>query len=50
MALYLAKQLHFTPEQTDYFFSSTSMLNVFVNVFLISRVSDWLGDRGMSTL
>src|SRR5581483_465054 len=50
MALYLAKQLHFTPEQTDYFFSGTSTLNVFVNVFLISRVSDWLGDRGMSTL
>ncbi|HEX5274009.1 MAG TPA: MFS transporter [Candidatus Rubrimentiphilum sp.] len=50
MALYLARQLHFTPEQTDYFFSSTSALNVFMNVFLIGRASDWLGDRGMSTL
>src|SRR5581483_12096782 len=50
MALYLAAQLHFTPENTDYFFAGTSMLNVFMNVFLISRFSDWLGDRGMSTL
>jgi len=49
MALYLAHQLNFGPAQTGYFFSGTSMLNVLVNVFLIGRVSDWLGDRGMST-
>jgi DHA1 family tetracycline resistance protein-like MFS transporter len=49
MALYLAHQLNFGPAQTGYFFSGTSMLNVLVNVFLIGRVSDRLGDRGMST-
>ena len=50
MALYLAKQLHFGLIQTDYFFTVIATLNVIVNVFLISRVADRLGDRGMSTL
>ncbi|HET9394182.1 MAG TPA: MFS transporter [Candidatus Rubrimentiphilum sp.] len=50
MALYLAQQLHFGLIQTDYFFTAIASLNVVVNVFLISRVSDRLGDRGMSTV
>jgi len=50
MALYLARQMHFTLAQTDYFFSIVSVLSVFVNTVVISRVSDRLGDRVMSTL
>ncbi len=50
MALYLADQLRFTLTQTDYFFSAVSVLSVFVNAVVISRASERLGDRLMSTL
>ncbi len=49
IALYLARQLHFSLPQTDYFFSGFAVLNVIANVGLVGRTSDKLGDRSMST-
>ncbi|MDQ2679534.1 MAG: MFS transporter [Candidatus Eremiobacteraeota bacterium] len=49
-ALYLKAQLGFGLAETDYFFSIFAVLNVAINAFLISRISDRLGDRGMSNL
>ena len=48
IALYLQRQLHFTLPDTDFYFSLFAAFNVVVNVFIIGRVSTWLGDRGMS--
>lgn len=50
MALYLARQLHFSLTQTDYFFSCIAVLSVFVNSMLVGRASDRLGNRVMSTV
>ncbi len=50
IALYLQRQLGFSLTQTDYFFSGFAIFNVFVNVFLIGRISAWLGDRTMSNV
>jgi DHA1 family tetracycline resistance protein-like MFS transporter len=50
IALYLQRQLGFSLTQTDYFFSIFAVLNVFVNVFLIGRISARLGDRTMSNV
>jgi MFS transporter, DHA1 family, tetracycline resistance protein len=50
IALYLQRQLGFSLTQTDYFFSLFAVFNVFVNVFLIGRISAWLGDRTMSNV
>jgi MFS transporter, DHA1 family, tetracycline resistance protein len=50
IALYLQRQLSFSLTQTDYFFSLFAVFNVFVNVFLIGRISGWLGDRRMSNV
>lgn len=49
MALYLAHQMHFGLLQTDLYFSGVSVLNVFVNAVVISRVSERTGNRAMST-
>src|SRR5581483_11046867 len=49
MALYLQRQLGFTPALTDYFFSYWATLNVLTNVFLVGKVSHLAGDRRMST-
>ncbi len=49
-ALYLHAQLHFGLAETDYAFSVFAILNVVINAFLISRISDRLGDRGMSNV
>lgn len=49
-ALFLQKQLQFGLTETDYFFSIFAVLNVVINAFLISRISDRLGDRGMSNV
>lgn len=50
MALYLAKQLHFGPAQTDYYFTSVAAMNVLVNLFLVGRVAHNVGDRSMSNI
>ncbi len=50
IALYLQRQLGFSLTQTDYFFSLFAVFNVIVNVFLIGRISAWLGDRTMSNV
>ncbi|HEY8297043.1 MAG TPA: MFS transporter [Candidatus Baltobacteraceae bacterium] len=50
MALYLKQQLHFGLAQTDYFFSLVSVLGVGINIFVVSRVSERVGDRNMSSL
>ena len=50
MALYLQRQLHFGLAETDYYFAFVSVLNVLVNVLLVGRVAQNIGDRGMSTL
>ncbi|HEY1654945.1 MAG TPA: MFS transporter [Candidatus Tumulicola sp.] len=50
IALYLQRQLGFSLTQTDYFFSIFAVLNVLVNVFVIGRISAWLGDRAMSNV
>lgn len=50
IALYLQRQLGFSLTQTDYFFSIFAVLNVFVNVVLVGRISTWLGDRAMSNV
>jgi DHA1 family tetracycline resistance protein-like MFS transporter len=49
-ALYLQRQLGFTLAGTYYFFSAFAVFNVFCNAFLVSKVSNALGDRKMSTL
>jgi MFS transporter, DHA1 family, tetracycline resistance protein len=50
IALYLHYQLHFSLTQTDYFFSFFAVFNVLSNVFLVGRMSAWLGDRNMSNV
>ncbi len=49
-ALYLARQLGFTLTQTDYLFSIFAIFNVFINVFVIGRVSAQVGNRAMSNV
>jgi DHA1 family tetracycline resistance protein-like MFS transporter len=49
-ALYLARQLGFALTQTDYLFSIFAIFNVFINVFVIGRVSAQLGNRAMSNV
>jgi MFS transporter, DHA1 family, tetracycline resistance protein len=49
-SLYFARQLGFSLSQTDYFFSIFAIFNVFMNAFVVGRVSGWLGDRWMSNL
>ncbi|HEY1429565.1 MAG TPA: MFS transporter [Candidatus Tumulicola sp.] len=50
IALYLSHQLGFSLTQTDYFFSFFAVFNVLSNVFLVGRMSQWLGDRTMSNV
>jgi MFS transporter, DHA1 family, tetracycline resistance protein len=50
IALYLQHQLGFSLAQTDYFFSFFAVFNVLSNVFLVGRMSNWLGDRTMSNV
>jgi DHA1 family tetracycline resistance protein-like MFS transporter len=50
MALYFAHQLHFGLRETYLFMIYISVLNVFVNAFVLGRVSDRIGNRMMSTL
>lgn len=50
MSLFLIARLHFGIRETYLFFSLISVVSVFVNLFVIGRVCDRLGDRGMSTL
>ena len=50
IALFLARQLHFTLPQTDYFFSGFAILNVAFNAGGVGKASDKLGDRTMSTI
>ncbi len=50
IALYLNGQLHFSLTETDYFFSFFAVFNVLSNVFLVGRMSNWLGDRTMSNV
>jgi MFS transporter, DHA1 family, tetracycline resistance protein len=49
-SLYFQRQLHFTLTETDYFFSIFAILNVFMNAFVVGRISTKLGDRWMSNL
>jgi predicted MFS family arabinose efflux permease len=49
-ALYLQRQLGFSLAQTDYLFSIFAIFNVFMNVFMVGRVSARLGDRWMSNV
>ena len=48
-SLYFQRQLGFTLAQTDYFFSIFAIFNVFMNVFMVGRISARLGDRGCRT-
>jgi MFS transporter, DHA1 family, tetracycline resistance protein len=50
IALYLQRQLGFTLAQTDYLFSVFAIFNVFMNAFMVGRVSARLGDRTMSNV
>ena len=50
IALYLSGQLGFSLTETDYFFSFFAVFNVLSNVFLVGRMSNWLGDRTMSNV
>jgi MFS transporter, DHA1 family, tetracycline resistance protein len=50
IALYLQGQLGFSLTETDYFFSFFAVFNVLSNVFLVGRMSNWLGDRTMSNV
>lgn len=50
IALYLQRQLGFALAQTDYLFSGFAVFNVFVNAFVVGRISARLGDRRMSNL
>jgi MFS family permease len=49
-ALYLARQLGFTLANTDYLFSIFAVFNVFMNAFVVGRVSERVGDRTMSNV
>ncbi len=49
-ALYLQRQLGFALAQTDYLFSLFAVFNVFINAFLVGRISARLGDRTMSNV
>ena len=48
MSLFLIGRLHFGIDQTYLFFSLISIVSVVVNLFVIGKVSERLGDRGMS--
>lgn len=50
IALYLQRQLGFSLTQTDYLFSIFAVFNVFMNAFVVGRVSARLGDRTMSNV
>ncbi|MDQ2664029.1 MAG: MFS transporter [Candidatus Eremiobacteraeota bacterium] len=50
MALFLQQQLHFGLATTDYYFSMIAVLSVAVNVFVVRRVSERIGDRAMSNV
>lgn len=50
IALYMQRQLGFSLTQTDYLFSAFAVFNVFVNAFLVGRISARLGDRTMSNV
>jgi DHA1 family tetracycline resistance protein-like MFS transporter len=49
-ALYFQRQLGFSLTQTDYFFSIFAVFNVLNNAVVVGRVSNRLGDRGMSNV
>jgi MFS transporter, DHA1 family, tetracycline resistance protein len=49
-ALYLARQMGFALANTDYLFSIFAVFNVFMNAFVVGRVSARLGDRTMSNV
>ena len=49
-SLFLAKQLHFGLTQTDYYFSAFAVLNVIMNIFVVGRVSDRVGERNLSSI
>jgi len=50
IALFLQAQIHLNAAQTSYYFSLFAFTNVLVNVFLVGRASDRMGDRGMSNV
>jgi len=50
IALFLQAQIHLSAAQTSYYFSLFAFTNVLVNVFLVGRASDRMGDRGMSNV
>lgn len=49
-SLFLAKQLHFGLTETDYYFSAFAVLNVVINIFVVGRVSDRVGERALSNV
>jgi MFS transporter, DHA1 family, tetracycline resistance protein len=49
-ALYLQRQLGFSLTQADYLFSFFAIFNVFMNAFLVGKISARLGDRTMSNV
>jgi MFS family permease len=49
-ALYLQRQLGFSLARTDYLFSVFAVFNVFMNAFMVGRISARLGDRTMSNV
>ena len=49
-ALYLQRQLGFSLARTDYLFSIFAVFNVFMNAFMVGRISARLGDRAMSNV
>ncbi|MDP9017279.1 MAG: MFS transporter [Candidatus Eremiobacteraeota bacterium] len=49
-SLFLARQMHFGLAETDYYFSAFAILNVIMNIFIVGRVSDRVGERALSNL
>ncbi len=47
-ALYLQRQMGLSLTQSDYVFSIFACFNVFMNAFMVGRISSGLGDRRMS--
>jgi MFS transporter, DHA1 family, tetracycline resistance protein len=48
--LLMQEALHFTPSQTMFFFASFGVISVILQVFVVGRIYDWLGDRGASNV
>ncbi len=48
--LLMQEALRFTPSQTMFFFASFGVISVILQVFVVGRIYDWLGDRGASNV